>query len=188
MNLSPFGDELVKISKASARELFTSLRKSSPVVVHVDPKDRIVELAGGGYYDQGSKIVVRDRDHHILAHEVGHAKVDENLLGRLIQSKPSRIIAHLSAPAALVSGMLTRTPKGKVLSVVVPVAATLPTLGSEAWASIKGHSLLEEGGASKADLEKYKERMTKAFLTYVSLPVGAAINAGAGIILGASNS
>ena len=179
--MSGLAAEFRKISASNPR-LFRELSRASAVKVHVNPKDPLMKVTGGGYYDQGEKIVLRDKDHHVLAHEVGHAEVDKNFLGRLIQSKPSRLVANLAPAGATFAGMLARTPKGKVLSIVIPVAATLPTLGSEAWASSKGHDMLKERGATEKDLKVYKSRMLKAFLTYTQLPILSALGGAAGIL------
>ena len=122
----------------------------------------------------------------VLGHEIGHARLQRGVLGRLSQSIPSRLAFGLSRGgiAGIAAGVgasgTEDTTTGALIAGGVPAAMTLPTLGSEAGASFKGLGELRRAGASPAQIAAAKKTMLRAFGTY-----GGGALRGAGIGLGA---
>jgi Zn-dependent membrane protease YugP len=167
---SSFSDELQKIAEKvplrGAAALYKALSKGAPVKVRVT-KD--AEPHGGGYFDPDKKeIALSKQNYETLAHELGHADLDKNLLGRLIQGRMSRI-AGLSPLSMLGASLLMA--KGHKWGVFLPAALAVPALASEAIASFKGNDLLKRVGASEDQRKEYGKKMVSAFSTYLVPPV-----------------
>lgn len=175
ISFASFSDELHKIAaegkvplaKAEAK-IFTALMKGSPVKVRVTPD---AAMFGGGYFDQVNKeIGISEKDYKTLAHEVGHAHVDQHLLGRMIQSRAARVASGVvpGVLAGIGAGLLMA--KGKKWGLLLPAALAAPTVLSELLASHKGGKLIEEQGASKEQKQSYNSRMRQGLGTYLLAP------------------
>ena len=148
--------------------VFKILAKGSPVKVRITPE---AAAYGGGYFDQVKKeIGLSEKKYDILAHELGHAQIDEHILGRLIQSQTARHISSMipSALAGIGAGFLMA--KGKSWGILLPAALSAPTLISEFLASHKGGKKLEESGATEEQKEHYKQNMGEGFSSYLVAP------------------
>jgi len=181
-----FSREVTKLSeKRSSRvplsssdlHLYEAIKKKSPVKV------RITEEAsqyGGGYFDRDKKeIGLSEKKFDSLAHEVGHAHVDEHLLGRLIQHQAVRGGASLIAGALAGIGAGILMAKGQRWGLLLPAALSAPTLLSEILATRKGGQHLEEAGATEEQRAHYREQMRGALSTYFTAPaIGTLIAAG----------
>lgn len=175
ISFASFSDEMGKIAtdgklplaKAEAR-IFHALLKGSPVKVRITSE---AAQFGGGYFDQVNKeIGISEKNYEALAHEVGHAHVDQHILGRLLQSRASRLMSGLvpSVLAGVGAGLLMA--KGKKWGLLLPAALSAPTLLSEALASHKGGKLLEEHGASEEQQENYRQKMRQGMMSYLLAP------------------
>jgi hypothetical protein len=194
-----FQRELTKVAKKETKpkemRLWKKLVKSTKTPVKTyDIKDvdhRLLAMLGPHMArdKKGVKILIetpklKDKNKYspiaALAHEIGHTEVDKHLLGRIAQSAPARAGAAMAPTAALFASLLASTPRGKALALALPLAATVPTLGTEAAASLKGYELLKEMDATKEELKKYRTDLAKAWLTYASIPLQVGVGAIAG--------
>lgn len=160
-------DGKLPLAKAEAR-IFHALLKGSPVKVRITPD---AAQFGGGYFDQVNKeIGISEKNYETLAHEVGHAYVDQHVLGRIIQSRAARLAsgAVSGTLAGIGAGLLMA--KGKKWGLLLPAALAAPTVLSEALASHKGGKLLEEHGATEEQQESYRQRMRQGMLSYLLAP------------------
>lgn len=114
----------------------------------------------------------------LLAHEVGHAKIDQHLLGRVLQSPLTGVLGKSALPGFLAGGLAGRysddSNKGALLSAGIPAAATIPMLAAEGGASISGIRDMKRIGASPEQLATAKKLLSRAFLTYAGVPLTAA--------------
>ena len=181
-SIRAFSNELEKIAAASTApdvdvkqlerevDLWNKLRKISPVKVK---QDRMADLHGGAYFDQQAKeIGLSKKDYESLAHEIGHAELDKKLLGRALQHPLARDAFYLTPIAGAIAGVLAA--KGKKMGLMLPVATTLPTVGSEMWATHKGKKKLKEIGATKEEIDKYKKNLRSSLISYLGPPTEAA--------------
>lgn len=175
ISFASFSSELNKIAadgklpltKAEAK-IFRALLKGSPVKVRVTSD---ADQFGGGYFDQVKKeIGISEKNYETLAHEVGHAYIDQHVLGRIIQSRAARLVNDpvTSVLAGIGAGLLMA--KGKKWGLLVPSALAAPTVLSEALASHKGGKLLEEHGATEEQQESYRQRMRQGMMSYLLAP------------------
>lgn len=174
ISFSSCSDELQKIAAEqiplaqAEKKIFNALMQNAPVKV------RITEDAaqyGGGYFDQVKKEVgLSDKDYRVLAHELGHAEIDKNLLGRIIQSRTMRLVSGPLGNALSAIGAGFLMAKGKKWGVLLPTAVALPTLLSEGVASYKGSNLLKEHGATDEQRRDYRNLALKMFGTYAAAP------------------
>jgi hypothetical protein len=175
ISFASFSDELVKLAegkipleKAEAR-IFTSLMKGSPVKVTITSD---AAMFGGGYFDQVKKeIGISEKNYETLAHEVGHAHVDQHILGKLIQSRAARVASGIvpGVLAGIGAGLLMA--KGKKWGLLLPAALAAPTVLSEALASHKGGKLLEEHGATEEQQQSYRNHMRQGMRSYLLAPL-----------------
>jgi hypothetical protein len=180
-NYLAFSEELLKISapakvsiQAAAGRIYRKLSRGSPVKIRIT-KD--ADIGGGGYFDWGKEEIGMSRkDYEVLAHELGHVQIHENVLGRLIQNLPARISHATSGLSGIPASMLMA--KGSNWGILLPAALAAPTLLSEAIASVKGDSLLQEAKATKEQQGQYRKRMLRAYGTYLSLPILGTVLAG----------
>lgn len=157
-----FSDELRKIATTKA-ETYKSLAKASPVEIRMH-KD--ADQYGGGYFDQKKgEIVLSKKNYETLAHEVGHAVLQEGLPGKIMQH-PTVRAAFFMSPAAVVGAALL-VAKKHWWGPLLPLATAAPTLLSEHLATRKGRQLLEEAGVKGKNLEHYKNSMWSAYKTYI---------------------
>lgn len=151
-------------------KLWNKLRGASPVKIKIDPD---AAIHGGGYFDQQAKeIGLSSKDYEALAHELGHAELDKKLIGRFLQGSTARgLFGWTPVAGALAGASLAR---GKKLGLLLPVITAAPTLVSEHWATRKGAKLLEDAGATKEEIEKYRKTLRSSLGTYgASVPAAA---------------
>jgi hypothetical protein len=171
MNLAAykaFGQELRKLasSKEHRAQLFEALRKGSPVKIKMD---RGASQQGGGYFDQvKNEIGLSKKDYAVLAHELGHAEVQEHLYGKAIQHPIVRRAFSLTPLAALGAGILMA--KGKKWGIALPLLTAVPTLMSEGVATWKGGKKLKELKADKQERRGYRAQMAQGLISYAIQP------------------
>ena len=178
VSFGSFSEELRKIAEAQRKPLskadamiYRALVKGSPVKIKVTEE---AKMYGGGYFDQDKKQIGLDKkDFSVLAHELGHAELDKNLLGRLIQSRIARLAYMSSGIASIGAGILMA--KGKKWGLLLPALAVAPTLASEALATSKGRKLLDAMKAGKRQLSKFESVTGKGMASYVQRPVREAV-------------
>ena len=159
--------------------------------VRVDLHD-MAHIFGGGVYSRegmtkkgpqvmvGPNLANKTEGISILAHEAGHAEFDRELLGKLVQSKMLRGAAGMAIPigtliAATATGSLARRI---ALSAGTAAALQVPLLTGEGVASMRGHKMLEEHGASTEQLDHMKDMAVRAGSSYLipgALSVGSAL-------------
>jgi hypothetical protein len=116
----------------------------------------------------------------IVAHEIGHAKIDQSKPGRFLQSlglRTHRLSNNLGISAA--AGLLSSesdNPTIRRLGAWSPALLGLPHLGYEAGASVIAMRDLKRLGASPAQLAAARKTLLPAFGTYAA---GVAKNVGA---------
>jgi len=166
----------VPLEKADLH-LFDALKKGSPMKVLIT--NEAVHY-GGGYFDQVKKeIGLSDKKFETLAHEVGHAHLDEHLLGRLIQHHVVRGASSLIAGALAGIGAGILMAKGKRWGIILPAALSAPTILSEILATRKGGKKLQEEGATEEQHRRYKEHTREGQSSYYLAPaLGTLIAAG----------
>lgn len=104
----------------------------------------------------------------VVAHELGHAEIDDSRLGQLAQSPLGR---SLPVTVGGTFGAVAMS-KGQLASGAGSIAAGwAPILAQEGLASIKGIRLLREAGATEEELTDAKKRLLAAWGTYATLPV-----------------
>ncbi len=158
-------DAKLPISKADLR-IFKTLLKGSPVKVKLTDE---AHMYGGGYFDQVKKeIGLSDKNFSTLAHELGHADIDKNILGRIIQSRAMRLAYGFTPLAGIGAAMLLA--KGKKWGLILPTALAAPTLLSEALASIKGHGKLTDAKATDEQKSRARGDMLRGFGSYTIAP------------------
>ena len=192
-----FSAELLKIASEDADvKLFNEIKKQVPkgVTVVWDPKNKQMSQFGGGVYGEGkilSKILKRDmpkgdvivvsrQDPAVLAHEMGHAKIDQSALGKLVQHRYVRAASTIGAPAgAVLSGYAAGSGLGPIAGALIGAAAPFlinsPVLVAEALASKKGVDALRRAGMPEAEIGKARATLLKAFGSYATLPTLGAI-------------
>ena len=186
MNFLSFTDEVLKIAKERANKvplsdadhhLFKAIKKGSPVKVLITPD---AAHYGGGYFDQEKKeIGLSEKKFETLAHEVGHAHLDQHLLGRLIQHQAVRGASSLIASALAGIGAGILMAKGQRWGLLLPAALSAPTIISEILATRKGGHRLEEEGATEEQKGRYHKQMREGLSTYFAAPaLGTLIAAG----------
>lgn len=194
--LHGFSDELVKISEAAGAkeapidveaikrkvELWSRLKNSANVPIeegHADADDY-----GGGFYDTTTKTIGigKGRDHESLAHELGHAEIDQSLLGKVIQHRLLHSLFPLTPVAGALGGVLLS--RGKKWGALLPIATAAPTLISEWLATRKGAKQLEDVGATPEELEAYRKNLATSFATYHGVVPDTLLAGGAGFAVG----
>jgi hypothetical protein len=173
VSFSSFSDELYKIAERASLSkadlaVYKTLVKGSPVSVRISPE---AGEHGGGYFDLTKKeIVLTQKKYDVLAHEVGHAHVDQHILGKMIQSRIARLAFGLSGTLAGIGASILMA-KGKKWGLLLPAAIAAPTIVSEALATRKGRQVLEELGVTKTQMAKYKKTTGEGLGTYLTVPL-----------------
>ena len=193
VSIAGFSDELVKIAKAKEQpidveaikrkvELWSRLKSSTDVPIHEEHGD--ANEYGGGFYDTTTKSigVGAGRDHESLAHELGHADLDQGLLGKVIQHRLLHGLFPLTPIAGALGGMLLS--KGKNWGALLPIATAAPTLLAEWLATRKGARRLEEVGATPEEMAAYRKNLGDSFATYHGVIPETLLAGGAGYAVG----
>lgn len=106
----------------------------------------------------------------VLAHEMGHASLNKNILGRIIQSTPGRLaFKGTNALPALGIGLATgasKNEKTREYGKYAPAILAAPTLVSEAGASLSGLHKIHKAGGKGKDLLNAGLVLLPAFGTY----------------------
>lgn len=148
-------------------------------------------LGGGGYYNRDTKQIGAHRldtddGVHSLAHEVGHADFDQSTLGYLVQSPVARGMSAAGFPIGSLVAMVAEGSMARRVALAAGAAAAmqLPLLTGEAAASVRGHNMLKEHGASQEHLDSYKKNLWDSFKTYLE---GPAVHVGGAALAGAAS-
>lgn len=164
-----------------ARALYEKVQATSPVsVLHdysvADPF--FVAKAPGGYgVPAGSSLIAMplgSTDFGGLAHEVGHATTEQSAIGRLYQNKAGRTAMRgphalpIAGGLGLLGGLATDDKRLLALAALSGGLLSLPALGSEAMASIRGLRNLQRLGASPEALRSAAKALAPAFGTYLA--------------------
>jgi hypothetical protein len=174
VSFGSFSTELRKIAEAQKKPLskadamiYRALVKGSPVKIEITED---AKSYGGGYFDTDKKIIgLSNKNFSTLAHELGHADLDKNVLGRLLQSRVARLAYMSSGIASVGAGILMA--KGKKWGLLLPAIAVAPTLASEALATSKGRKLLDDLKVGKKQLQEFEGHNRKGFSSYVTKPI-----------------
>lgn len=173
-------------SYQSKRADYKDLVDKSPVLVHKHPH---ATLTGGGgflskdYEDIKSPAILMDpdnEDEHALAHEIGHARLQNSTLGALAQHPISRGAALASPAAALAAGMLMPSKRSKMLGIAAAMGLTVPTLASEGMADYEAHKFLKEQGRTPEETDAYLKSRLGGQASYLGLPALTALWGGLG--------
>ena len=186
MNRETYQAFTQELSKMANEQLFNKLRDSTKTKVIVDNKDPIHKQTGGAYYHlQNRTVHLADKNHEYLAHELGHAEIDKNPLGYLLQSRIGRGLGNAAPSFALINALrntATGTSVGRqVGDTAAIVALTAPLLAQEGLASYKVVDILRSQGATPEELDKYKAHMVEAWKTYATQATTTAAIGGVGI-------
>jgi len=142
--------------------------------------------------------------HPILAHELGHASGDNEMIypSAVVQSAPISGLINASASAAAGYGayskpkgfgdFVKRVAVGGAFGAGIGALSRAPTLFEEGRASLRGLKALREAGFSDNDITQAKDWMWKAYKSYlwesVAPPAAwGAAGAGAGSALALAN-
>lgn len=184
------GKLLILSKQRNLPPLIVKMLKEVPhgITVTIDAAHKKSEVEGklpNGFYSfEKDRIHLTHLDHHVLAHEMGHAQTDlEGALSRALQSKYLYPLHAVGPLAGWVGGAVLRDvkhPMAKAIAIGLPFLLTAPAMVAEAKASINGHKILEGLGASKEDLAAYRKKVAAYYLTYAASPAltGAALVAG----------
>ncbi len=156
-------------------------KKLRKALEKLDPGVRVTakNTPFGPHYMTGKKkVVVRKGEAPaILAHELGHAAVEDSTLGSLLQNRPTSIVANLSQPvhslASAIQAWRGKSPSG--IGAAIATAAMVPRTLYEAGASVHGVRKLREAGATAKEVGDAKKRLALAWSTYAGqnlAPVG----------------
>lgn len=138
----------------------------------------------GGYSPANSLVITNKLapDVSILAHELGHHNVQQGPLLKHTQSTPARHAFRASGLVGLASGALSGMSDNtavRAAGIAAPALTALPTLISEAGASIHGMRHLRAAGASPEMLRASRNRLLSAFGTYGAGALAGVAAAGA---------
>lgn len=194
--LSAFSDEMQKqallgtiLRMPIARRLATAAMEKSPETLRLKrlrkalvkgDKTEVTILPAddsvGPRYEPRAKQWVgvrKEEDPAILAHELGHAELDRELVGSVLQSKPVRIGAALGS----ITGIAVARHGPVAIGAAISAAALLPIPIYEGMASLRGLERLRRVGATDEELADARSKLLKAWGTYALLPAGAAVDA-----------
>lgn len=161
-------------------DLFKKLQDAHPVaVVKVSPE---AEAWGGGFYERDkNEIVTSKKDPEALAHELGHAMLDQAVLGKALQHPLPQGLFPWTPVAGALGGVLMA--KGKKVGLLLPVATAAPKLLAEFLATRKGAKALKDAGASEEEIKQYRRSSKDAFKTYTGVVPQAGLSGGASFLL-----
>lgn len=156
------------------KDLRKMLTRGDKTEVHIMDKTN----PAGPHYNKDSKGVQyvgvrKDEDPAILAHELGHSELDREVLGRILQSLPSRLLF----PAGSLAGYAIARGGEPTIGAVIAAASSLPILTYEGMASLRAVDRLKRVGATDEELSAAKKKLLQAWGSYATLPVEAAGNA-----------
>src|SRR5262249_20943279 len=119
-------------------------------------------------------IGLSEKDYRTLAHEMGHAAFDKTLVGKMLQNGVAYRLLPAAAPvAAMAAG--AQWAKGNKGPALIPAAAVLPILATEATASLKGDKMLRGLKLTPTEQRKYRLKMLKAYSSYLGIPMAALV-------------
>lgn len=130
---------------------------------------------GGVYLRKERKVQVSPsaeagRGASLLAHELGHAELDQSAPGRFLQSQYLRSAAtHAPTIGALIAVMAHGSFLRKLaLSAGTSAALQVPLLASEMLADAKGRKMLEHHGADAHTLATHEHESTQGVNSYLA--------------------
>jgi len=169
------GPEMAAGSKAeAANAMINNMRGNAawlpPHALKEFPKGGVFIGAGGGNHPA------------ILAHELGHAALDANRAGRVVQNRVMNIFGKFYGAVPVLPGMAASAGLGGItahsesenvrrLGRWAPMLAAAPNLLSEGGASVSGLMQMRRAGASKRQLLKGVGQLLPAFSTYAAKPL-----------------
>lgn len=181
--------------------LVEHLTKNSPVPIerpdypvlggaHFSPGSHSIGGAGAGGPAYPHVKVPRDmKNPAVLAHELGHAGIDKNRLGHMIQNPLTMVAASKAAPiASSVGGFASGFSDDKRVrraGILAPLALQAPMLAYEAGASLAGLNRLRRGGANLGQLANAGKLLLPAYGTYAAQAAGHVAGAAGGQAIGA---
>jgi hypothetical protein len=176
---APSRPNLTKEQLARRAALWTSLRGRSPVPVNIDSAE--AQNYGGGFFHTGNKdITVGEGDWESLAHEMGHAELDQHVLGRLIQSGIARTAHHLTPVGGALGGALVA--RGKKIGLLIPLLMAAPTVLSEYLSTQRGQAHLEQVGATPEEIDGYRIGMVDGLASYLAIAKPAVVSGALGYL------
>lgn len=124
------------------------------------------------------------RNPSILAHEMGHADINSNRMGRMLQNEHTHGLGALAEGGAstLVGGLtgLSNNQTVQRAGVLAPAVMSLPQLAYEAGASIQGLRRMHGAGANRQQMIQGLKTLGPAFGAYATragFGVGKALGA-----------
>ena len=145
------------------------------------PVTRLPLVPIAGYFPDLDRAIIGGemKTPGVIAHEIGHGRLQRNPIGRLVQNMKAREIAtkmvgRKGMPAAGVgfaAGLAAdEDNKGKALAAAlgIPAATAAPVLLSEAGASLSGLLALRRAGANPKQLMNAAKTLGPAFGTYAT--------------------
>ena len=152
----------------------------------VVPIERTVgEVAGGAHFSPGAhgitaglggpvephvKVPEHWRNPAVLAHELGHADIHSNRIGRMIQNPATTMAGTVGAGSiGALGGFASGFSDDKTVrraGLLAPLAMNIPTLAYEAGASIQGLRKLRQGGAGFGQLANAAKMLAPAYGSY----------------------
>ena len=140
----------------------------------------------------GRGTLLGNRNPWTTAHELGHHELHSTRAGRLLQNRFTTGMGNAAAGGAgllggFAAGSTADSVGGGILrGAAVPAAMSLPMLGYEALASIKGLRKMRAAGATPRQIAIAKKHLTSAWGTYAGRGLAATGGGGfAGAIGGA---
>ena len=167
--------ESVQTPEARARLLEALMSHARQHQIAVERSDEADRYGGGVYRRSENKILLSkslqptDSGISNLAHELGHAELDETTLGQIIQNPLMRSAAY-AAPA--MGAIIAIAAKGNfarraALSAGAAAAMQLPMLGSEMLADHRGRQMLIANGASPEMLAAHRQASVGGVTSYL---------------------
>jgi hypothetical protein len=162
--------------------LYRTLKSRSPVPI----EENDLGVGGSMYHfeapDSPAKIQVGLQSPSILGHELGHAAIGGNRLGKLLQNKVTFTLGRnanlVGAGAGLASGLSSDDEKVHRRALLAPAISSLPLLAAEGGASLHALKNLRSGGARGGSLLRAAGTLAPAFGSYLAQTgsgVGSAI-------------
>lgn len=139
---------------------------TTPLGIQTQSPARGVREVHGAYVSAGGNKIPS-----ILAHELGHADINKNLLGRIVQNP---ITTNMGFQGTNLGGLIglgtgfSDNPNIQKAGVLAPLALNLPVLAYEAAASLQGLRRMHGAGANTKELLKGVSHLLPAWGTYAA--------------------
>lgn len=184
---------------AGADDLYGKVHGASPVEIHEQVSQHGPHFNPAGPFQQATMPGAPSKNPHvvvtpdmkspsILAHELGHADIHGNRVGRILQSAPTMIAGNLGPNlgglGGFATGAFSDNETAQNAALAAPLAASVPLLGFEAGASLLGLRRLSQAGANRQQLMAAAKTLAPAFGTYAGRAAAGTAGAFAGQALG----